>query len=322
MTPPRRLSLERIEAARALIDPVFLNSPQFEAEDLGDALGVRLTLKVETLNPIRSFKGRGAELYLAREAGEGALVCASAGNFGQAMAYAARSRAIPLTVFAAENANALKVARMRALGARVILAGHDVDAAKEIARRYAVEQGETFVEDGREVAISEGAGTMALELCAAEPGLEAIFVPLGNGALLAGVGTVLRALQPSVQVVAVAAEGAPAMVQSLRSGSLERTASVETIADGVAIREPIPEALADLEGLIDETLLVSDNDVINAMKMVLSRVGVVSEPAGVVGLAGLWKTADRWRGARVATILCGSNVTAEDAQRWLAAKTP
>jgi len=317
MTKSRRLSLERIDAARSIIDPVFLNSPQFEAEDLGDALQVRLTLKVETLNPVRSFKGRGAELYVARDAGESAMVCASAGNFGQAMAYAARARALPLTVFAAENANPFKVSRMRALGARVVLAGHDVDAAKEVARNFAHEQGSPFVEDGREVAISEGAGTIALELCAAEPSLEAIFVPLGNGALLAGVATVLRALQPSVKIIAVASEGAPAMVDSLRSGSLRRTAGVDTIADGIAIREPVPEALEDLDGLVDETLLVSDNDVIHAMQMVYTRVGLVTEPAGAAGLAGLWKIAEQWRGARVATILCGSNVTPADAQRWL-----
>jgi hypothetical protein len=89
------------------------------------------------------------------------------------------------------------------------------------------------------------------------------------------------------------------------------------IADGIAIRDPVPEALEDLDGLVDETLLVSDNDVIHAMQMVYTRVGLVTEPAGAAGLAGLWKIAEQWRGARVATILCGSNVTPADAQRWL-----
>jgi threonine dehydratase len=316
MTPPR-LSLERIRSASTVIDPVFLNSPLFESEPLGFELGVQVLLKVETLNPIRSFKGRGAELYVAREAGETPLVCASAGNFGQAMAYAARARALPLTVFAAENANPLKVERMRALGARVHLAGADFDAAKEAARAFADANGARFVEDGREVAISEGAGTIALELCAAERSLDALFVPLGNGALLAGVATVLRALQPSARIVAVAAAGAPAMLQSLERGAVVVGERADTIADGIAVRVPVPEAVADLHGLVDELLLVDDAAIVAAMRRVHRQVGVVVEPAGVVGLAGIAARAEAYQGARVATILCGSNITEAQARAWL-----
>src|SRR6185295_11996704 len=122
MTNPHRISLDRIAHAATLIDPVFLNSPQFLAESLSAQLGCRLVVKVETVNPIRSFKGRGAEYVAASLHGRPQLVCASAGNFGQGMAFAARKRGLALTVFAAVSANPLKVERMRALGADVRLA--------------------------------------------------------------------------------------------------------------------------------------------------------------------------------------------------------
>ncbi len=128
MTETHRLSLERIAQATTVIDPVFLNSPQYQVESLGQQLDCRLVVKVETLNPIRSFKGRGAEYFAASLNGRPHLVCATAGNFGQGMAYAARKRGLPLTVFASVNANPLKMERMRALGADLRLA-EDVDAA-------------------------------------------------------------------------------------------------------------------------------------------------------------------------------------------------
>ena len=115
----RRITLARIEAAAAAIDPVFLNTPQWVCEPLADDLGVRVVLKAEVLNPIRSFKGRGAD-WLVQNLPQGAtIMCASAGNFGQAVAYACRARGVPLTVYAAESANPLKIARMRAMGADV-----------------------------------------------------------------------------------------------------------------------------------------------------------------------------------------------------------
>jgi threonine dehydratase len=312
-----RVHLERIEAASASIDPVFLDTPQFECEPLGDALGTRMVLKVETLNPIRSFKGRGASLYVQRDASPGPLVCASAGNFGQAMAYACRSGGRALVVFAAHGANALKLARMRALGADVRLAGHDFDDAKLAAKAFARDAGLAMVEDARDVATAEGAGTIALELLRGAGPLDAVLVPLGNGALLAGVATVVKALRPGTRVVGVAAAGAPAMVTSLRTGRLVSHASVATIADGIGVRIPVPEALEDLDGLVDDTVLVEDASLLRALRLVHEHAGVVTEPSGVAGVAAVLERPDAYRGARVATILCGGNLTTEQYRTWL-----
>src|SRR5207245_1785271 len=179
------ISIAGIQDAASVIDPVFRHTPQFVCEPLSERLGVTTVLKVETINPIRSFKGRGTD-YLLHRLGPhpDGLVCASAGNFGQGMAYAARKRGVRMTVFAALSANPLKVDRMRALGATVVLEGNDFDEAKDAAVQHAARAGAFYVEDGLLGPIGEGAGTVAYELEGMDEPLDACIVPLGNGALV------------------------------------------------------------------------------------------------------------------------------------------
>lgn len=319
--PHHRLSPARIAVAARGIDPVFLHSPQFNCEPLSRWLGCDVTLKVETLNPIRSFKGRGADHFLACLGTRGQvprLVCASAGNFGQAMAYACRKRGLPLIVFAARDANALKLERMRALGAEVRLAGDDFDAAKLAARAWAEADDAMLVEDGREPEISEGAGTIAVELFAHGATFDAVLVPLGNGALLNGMARWIRDASPATAIIGVVAEGAPAMQQSFAAGRHGATVNREhtdTIADGIAVRLPIPEAVADMHGLVDEVVAVSDAQILDAMRRLHVHAGLVVEPAGAAGLAAI---TPRFAGQRVATVLCGGNLTPAQMRRWLA----
>ncbi len=323
-TDGKRLSLERIEKAAQCIDEVFLGSPQYEAEALGDELGLRLVCKVEAVNPIRSFKGRGTDYLLHRLGGKhpGQLVCASAGNFGQGSAYAARKRNVPLTVFAAQSANPHKVESMRRLGAEVRLEGEDFDEAKAAARALAKSEGWRLVEDGREVEIAEGAGTIALELCRWPEPLDALLVPLGNGALLSGVGAWIKAHAPSTEVIGVCAEGAPAMALSLREGVSKTTEKVDTIADGIAVRVPVKEALSDLSGVVDDVLLVDDETMVRAMRLLFWKMGLVVEPAGAAGIAALLAHRERFAGTLVATPLCGGNLTEQQARRWLLGDDP
>jgi threonine dehydratase/peptide deformylase len=314
--PRHRLSLDAIREAAGRIDPVFRGSPQFESGALSEALGVRLTVKVETLNPLRSFKGRGAAYFVATSAGAGdvrPIVCASAGNFGQAMAHACARHGIALTVFASENANPFKLARMRALGAEVKLSGHDFDAAKVAAQASASACGARYVEDGKEAAIAEGAGTIAVELLARDDAFDVVLVPLGNGALIGGVGRWLKAASPSTEVIGVSARGAPAMERSFRGGpggSIVETASADTIADGVAVRVPVPEAVADMHGVVDDVLLVDDATLVEAIDLVRLHLGVELEPAGALGVAALIAFPSRFAGRAIATILTGSNRSA------------
>jgi peptide deformylase len=311
---PLRISLAAME-----IDPSFRDTPQPANEALSERLGMTLVSKVETLTPIRSFKGRGADWFLRTSEGDSPVVCASAGNFGQGMAHAARARGRGCTVFAPGSANPLKVERMRALGADVRLEGADFDASKDAARRHAADVGALFVEDGAEPAIAEGAGTIAAEL-GAHPGLiDAAIVPVGNGALITGIGAWLKAFAPHTRVIGVCASGAPAMAESWRARASRPTAEVRTIADGIAVREPVPRALEDMSSLVDDMVLVDDTDLVEAMRLAHTHLGLVVEPAGVAGLAAATRYRDRFEGLTVATPLCGGNVTSAQFDEWLGA---
>ena len=311
--------IERIEEAVGLIDPVFLHTPAIRSEALDRELGREIVLKVETLTPIRSFKGRGASylLYRLGRAAQAGLVCASAGNFGQGLAHAARRHRVAATVFAATNASPLKIAAMRGFGAAVRLEGADFDAAKVAARAFAAGSGMLFVEDGAHPAIAEGAGTIARELDGADALGDAVLVPLGNGSLVNGVGAWIKARRPGTRVIAVAAAGAPAMANSWREGRAIETPSVATIADGVAVRTPVPEALEAMRSTVDEVVEVDDATILHAMRLAFATLGLVVEPAGAVGLAALLADPALLRSQRVSTILCGSNVTAAQAREWL-----
>jgi threonine dehydratase len=309
------LSLEQIERASTVIDPVFCNSPQFESEPLSSAVGCNLIVKIETLNPIRSFKGRGADYFVSTLEPDAKLVCASAGNFGQAMAFACRKRGMPLTVFASVNANPLKLERMRALGANLILEGEDFDGAKLAAKRHVAEIGARMIEDGLEPRISEGAGTIGLELARYARPFDFVLVPLGNGALATGVGRAIKARSPQTRVIAVSASGAPAMEQSWRTQELVIHNSIDTIADGIGVRVPVPEAVAEMQHTIDEVILIDDAATLNAMKLLHQHLGLIVEPSGAIGVAAA--ALERFRGARVATVICGGNLTEAQIREWI-----
>lgn len=301
------------------IDSAFLRSPQFDSWQLDVALGCSVTLKVETLNPVRSFKGRGTELVLSRLASEhryASVVCASAGNLGQALAYSATQRGIPVVVFAAVSASALKIERMRSLGATVRLDGNDIERPRALAREFAQAEGAFLVEDSLNVDTCEGAATIGLELLASEERLDVLLIALGGGALASGVGYVVKELSSRTKVIAVQPVGAPAMALSWRSRAVVNTDVIDTIADGVAGRHPIPEVLDDLLEVVDDVVLVDDDLIKRGMRLLFERAGLVVEPSAALGVAAILGAPERFAGLRVATVVCGSNITPSDFRAW------
>ncbi len=320
--PGHRLSLSNIRRAMDVIDPVFLHSPQYNCEALSDAVGCDLTLKVETANPIRSFKGRGASFLIRERLAKGTFVGrqimgASAGNWGQALAYACRSAELPLLLHAATVANPLKIERMRALGAEMRLFGADFDAAKSQAQRVARETGGLMLADGLDPEAAEGAGTMAIELLGGTSQPDIILVPLGNGAMLTGIARWVKAARPNVQIIGVQARGADAMEKSWRHKTLVFPPSIETIADGIGVRVPIAEAVDDMQGIVDDVYLVDDSTIIAAMRLLFCKAGLVVEPSGAAGLAAILARPGLFQGRKVATILCGGNLTDQQIATWL-----
>nr|WP_272475808.1 pyridoxal-phosphate dependent enzyme [Baekduia alba] len=303
-----------------MIDPVFCNTPQYACEALGSALGCSVLLKVETLNPVRSFKGRGTEAvmsWLSRQADVDTAVCASAGNLGQALAYSGTRRQIAVTVVAAEGANPLKVERMRALGATVVLEGDDHEDARRLACGIAEAEGAYLVEDSLELLTCDGAGTIGLELLEhAAENVDVLLIALGGGAMASGIGCVAKAIAPHVEVIGVQPAGAPAMALSWRTGAVVNSEAIETIADGVAGRCPIPEVLDDLLVVLDDVVLVGEERIKAGMRLLYQHAGLVVEPSAALGVAAVLEDRERFAGRCVATIICGSNVMTSDFARW------
>ena len=292
------LTPEAIRRARAGIAPAFLDSPQYVHEGLSGRAGVPVIVKVETVNPIRSFKGRGTWVALHALAGEGrvgpdrAVVVASAGNFGQGVAYAARALGVPAVVFTSRHANRAKIARMRAFGATVIESGEAFDDARAGAEAYAAERGAELLTDGDDPWIATGAATMASEVTDAVeagtlPASVVVLVPVGNGSLIIGVASWLRATAPACRVVGVQADRAPAMTLSFRAGRPIDTPSAATYADGIASRIAIPSAVELLAGRVDDMVLVSEEALQAAQVLLTDELGITVEGAAAAAWAGL-----------------------------------
>ena len=314
-----RLQLDRVRAAVGEIDPAFLDTPTLSCAPLGRALGCSVTLKVETLNPVRSFKGRGTETVAAAARNKGAsrLVCASAGNLGQALAYSGRRRGLAVTVVAARTASPLKLRQIAACGADLRLDGEDIEDARVLAREIAEAGRAYLVEDSLDLATCEGAATIGLELVRDDPGHDVVLVAVGGGALASGVGYTVRSLGGRAEVIGIQPVGAPAMSLSWRQRTVIETDRIDTIADGVAGRCPIPEVLDDLLVVLDDMIVVREDSIKVGMRMLYEHAGLIVEPSAALGVAAILEEPERFAGRRVTTILCGSNVGPADFARWV-----
>lgn len=317
MVAPPSVGAEAIRAARGRIPAAFTAMPHYVSEALSERCGAPVVVKVESANPIGCFKGRGtwlavAELVARGRVGEGrGMVVASAGNFGQGVAFATRAHGVQLVVFAATSANPAKLAAMRRLGAQVRLAGEDFDAARDAAADYARTSGWHLLVDGEDPWIAIGAGTIAAELTDAMdagdlPQLAALYVPVGNGALIGGIGAWLKEVCPRVGVIGVQAEEAPAMAMSWRERRPIETPTARTVADGIAARVPIIEALDLMVRYVDAIELVSETEILAAQQELQAALPFAVETAAAAG----WAAARRHATPEpIGFILTGGNVS-------------
>ena len=315
-----RLSLSRIEAAHGELAPEFRATPQYECEPLSRTLKCSVILKVETTNPLRCFKGRGSQIAVeqAKRRAFQKVVCASAGNLGQAVAYCSRAANLESIVYASRKASPLKLKRIKELGADLRLVDGDIEVARRDAVAAAESEQAYLIEDSENIATCEGAATIGLELTDTVLGpLDAVLVALGGGAMATGVGYVIKNRTPATQVICVQPSGAPAMTLSWRQRRVVNTETINTIADGVAGRHPISEVLDDLLEVADDALLVEESSIIEGMRLLYHQAGLVAEPSAALGVAALLENRARFTGKRVALILCGSNVGPDDFRRWV-----
>lgn len=293
-------------AAAGRLSPYARPTPLVHALLLSRDLGCNLYVKNETVSPVASFKWRGALNAILREPDGRGVVTSSTGNHGQGVAWAARTAGVASHVFLPLGANPLKRAKIELFGATIHDGGHDLDAAKELAHRFAAEEGFRFIDDGESEGVIEGTGTIGLEIDLAA--VDVAYVPMGSGSLAAGLAMTLKQRYPRVRVVAVQSSGAPAMVESFHARrAVERAAT--TIAEGLICRVPAQLALDLLVEHVDDAVLVSDDDLVAAARAMILGAHILVEPSGAAGLAAALR--DEVRGKNILVIATGSNLTAE-----------
>jgi threonine dehydratase len=298
------VDLGRIEEAARTVDPAFRNSPQFTSAPLCDRLRRQVLVKVETLNPLGSFKGRGADFLLSSLAPHSNVVCASSGNLGMAVAYAGRRHDVRVHVYVPASINPAKLAAMEECGARVSLAGADPAAA---ARAHAAAHPGHLLIDSHP-ALAEGAATIGVELLGAGP-IDVVVLPVGGGSLVTGVARWVKEKSPHTRVIGVCPVGAPSMAESWRAGHPIRIDPSGTIADGLAMVEPAPEVVFRMRAVVDDIVLVTDTALVAGMRLAAETLGLLIEPSAAAGLAAVIEH-DMPQG-RVATVLTGVRLSAD-----------
>ncbi|HEX4627904.1 MAG TPA: threonine/serine dehydratase [Gemmatimonadales bacterium] len=279
---------------------------------LSQAAGCQVFLKLESVQPIRSFKLRGALNKLTRMPADrraAGVITASAGNHGMGVAYAAAEFGVPATVYVPENANPFKVEAIKRLGASVVHAGRSYSAAFDAAVEARKETGATLVHAYDDPDVVAGQGTIGLELLEDLPELDVAVVPIGGGGLIAGISLYLKSKRPSVRVIGVEPEGADAMRRSLEAGRIVTLDRVDTIADGLAASAPGALTLALAQRHVDEVVTVSDDEMLRSIRQLFEVEHLLAEPAGAAALAGLLKRGGVGAADRAAVIVSGANAT-------------
>jgi threonine dehydratase len=271
-------------------------------------------LKIESIQPIRAFKVRGALNKLIRMTGEqraAGVITASAGNHGLGVAYAAAAFKSPATVYVPETANPFKVEAIRRLGARVIAAGRNYNGAYVEALAAQKESGATFVHAYDDPDVVAGQGTIATELLSDLKHFDTVLVPIGGGGLIGGIALYLKSKEPRIKVIGVEPVGADAMSRSMRAGSIVTLDRVSTIADGLAASAPGQLTFELAQKYVDEVLLVEETEMLRAIRLLFEWEHLLAEPAGAAALAALLYHYRPVSNERVVVILSGGNVTDE-----------
>lgn len=323
---PLSVSLDDIEQAMRVVRERLAPTPLVSNPLLDERAGCEVFVKLENSQSIGSFKIRGALNLLARMAAEDrarGLVTATRGNHGQSIAHAAQLHGTKCTVFVPRGNSPGKNAAIAALGAHVVEAGHDFDAAMIAAEEYAARTGVRLVHAARDLDLIAGAGTIALEMLEQAGGqLDAVFIPVGGGSIAAGMAVALKALSPATRIIGVSAENAPAMHHAWHTGEHRPFAAIDTLADGLAVRVPVAATLEIIRPLLDNMVLVSEREIQGAIRAYAETLHQMAEGAAAAALAAAIRYRDELGGLRVGVVLTGGNIDAEALLGALAGDLP
>ena len=303
------VTLADVLTAHARIADAIVRTPTLISRTLSELTGATVYLKFENLQFTAAYKERGALntlLQLSDEAKAAGVIAASAGNHAQGLAYHARRLGIPATIVMPINTPTVKVTQTQGHGADVIQEGDTFDAAYAHARVLEGERGFTFVHPFDDPRIIAGAGTTAVEMLADVPAIDTLVTPIGGGGLISGMGVVARAADRRIEVVGVEAELFPSMYN--RINGLHLPCAGDTLAEGIAVKEPGGITSVMVRALVDDILLVSERRLEEAVSLLLQIEKTVVEGAGAAGLAALLAYPERFAGRTVGVVLCGGNI--------------
>jgi threonine dehydratase len=305
------VGFQDIQEAYTIIKPVVKHTPLERSKTFSNLTKANVYIKEENLQTTGSFKIRGAYnkiSHLTREERKRGVVCASAGNHAQGVAYASTLIGVKSTVFMPIYTPPTKILATKSYGATVILEGITYDDAALAAKKYSEEKKLTFVHAFNDDFVIAGQGTIGIEIFEVLPSIDVVLVPIGGGGLISGIALALKTLNPKVTVIGVEAEGAQSMKLSLEQNKIVPLKSIMTIADGIAVKTPKELTFSLAKQYVDEVVTVNDEEIANALYLLLQRAKLVVEPAGAVGLAALLSKKVKFPKKNVVAVLSGGNV--------------
>jgi threonine dehydratase len=305
------ITITDVYKARQVIAPYLQPTPLHHYHGLSQLLNAKVYVKHENHQPVGAFKVRGGINLIANlspEERQRGVITASSGNHGQSIAYAARLFGVRATIMLPENANPVKVEAIRAMGAEIVLHGRDFDDAREFAESQAQKTGARFVSSGNEPLLISGVGTYSLEIIERLPEVETIIVPVGGGSGVSGCCIVAKSINPAIRVIGVQAEKAPSAYLSWKAGQRVE-AKMETFAEGLATRAPFDLPQSIMRELLDDFILVSENEMREAIRLLIEHTRNLPETAGAASLAAALKLKMSLAGKTVALVMSGGNIT-------------
>ncbi len=306
---PLPVTVDDILAARTRIAGSIVKTPTLISQTLSDMLGCKVYLKFENLQFTAAYKERGALnrlLQLDDASKAKGVIAASAGNHAQGLAYHGKRLGVPVTIVMPTTTPIVKVTQTRGHGATVVQFGEKFDDAYAHARKLEVEQGLTFVHPFDEPDIIAGQGTVALEMLEDAPEIDTLVIPIGGGGLFSGMATAARAMKPDIRLVGVQAELYPSMYDFIKGATL--ACDGDTLAEGIAVKQPGDVTRRFVERLADDVMLVSERRLEESLSLLLQIEKTVVEGAGGAGLAALLTHRDQFAGRKVGLVLTGGNI--------------
>ncbi len=300
-----------IEEAAVRLEKKVRRTELIPSHHFSERLGQPLLFKCENLQRTGSFKIRGALNFILSQTPSAlahGVITASAGNHGQGVAFSASLLGIPATVFMPENTPLQKFHAVRDYGAQVVLSGRNFDEAYAAAQVRHQETGSLFIHPFDDPLVIAGQGTIGLEILADIPDLTAVVVPIGGGGLISGIATAIKENNPRVKIIGVETAAAPAMHFSLKKGSIMETPIVSSLADGIAVKKPGELTFRIIRELVDEVVLVEEEEIAQAIVLLLERSKLLAEGAGAISLAALLHGKADVPGGKTVCLLSGGNI--------------